>query len=248
MTAELDVTPGLFPCRGKHVKYEQDQSIHSTLPRDGWESYGITPPPHTHTHTHTYTHLTAPTDITFLNIILLGETAGKEDILSDDPSPLEQFEESKRPGLMRYGRGSVLRYGKRGTIFRYGKRGTIFRYGKRDDDTDTDLDSPPRVFRYGKRDDENYKRVFRWGKRSGDTEGVDDDIYRYDDKRGTLMRYGKRDSDASSDELEKRRLLRYGKRGSDETLEEIKRRIMRYGRDIRAPLKPHVPFRFGDEK
>lgn len=160
----------------------------------------------------------------------------------DEDKAAEEKEDDKRGSIMRYGRGSVFRYGKRSDdsdsdnfedtakrLFRYGKRDELkrlFRYGKRDfEDSDAvadfdDLSEDKRVFRYGKRAGEEDKRVFRYGKRS--------------------------DQDMASD---KRQIFRYGKRADiDDLLEEAKRRIMRYGREARAPQEPHVPFRFGDKE
>jgi len=50
-----------------------------------------------------------------------------------------------------------------------------------------------------------------------------------------VFRYGKR---SDTDEDSKRRVFRFGKRGE----------AYKYGRDIRNPDQPHVPFRFGEEE
>lgn len=153
-------------------------------------------------------------------------------ILDDDVEDEELMD--KRSRLFRYGRGGLMRYGKRAPgVFRYGKRG-VFRYGKRSDEeegadlTSDQIEGVKRLFRWGKRSDddqEDVKRLFRWGKRSG----LEDD----EDKRG-VFRYGKRESEDA-----KRRVFRFGKRADYGDY--------KYGRDTRVPDQPHVPFRFGDE-
>ena len=100
--------------------------------------------------------------------------------LSESLTPV--LEEDKR--IFRYGRGGILRYGKRGGLLRYGKRGGgllrygrggLFRYGRSDqeeEDVFGDQPSGKRLFRWGKRSDDfddlsANKRIFRYGKRSG---------------------------------------------------------------------------------
>lgn len=165
--------------------------------------------------------------------------------LSDDEGP------DKRSRLFRYGRGGILRYGKRAPVFRYGKRApAVFRYGKRADDFSTEeMDGVKRLFRWGKRSDMlqgDVKRLFRWGKRSyGDededfdalADDVNEDALLENDKRA-VFRYGKRVPAAVDT---KRRVFRFGKRG------DFGQADFKYGRDTRVPDQPHVPFRFGDD-
>ena len=92
------------------------------------------------------------------------EDANLETLYDFDPA-------SKRGTMLRYGRGSIFRFGKRPSTFRYGKRRTLFRFGKRqDDEFDQDeMEKRKILFRYGKRmdDEEDQKRggIFRYGKR-----------------------------------------------------------------------------------
>jgi len=86
------------------------------------------------------------------------ESAGNS---GEDSVDLYDLNEDKRGALMRYGRGSLMRFGKRGNLFRYGKRGSLMRFGKR------------QLFRYGKRDEEDQQQqqddekrsLLRYGKR-----------------------------------------------------------------------------------
>ncbi|XP_074653067.1 uncharacterized protein LOC141907352 [Tubulanus polymorphus] len=79
---------------------------------------------------------------------------------AEDSADLYDLSDDKRGALLRYGRGSIMRFGKRGNMFRYGKRGSIMRFGKR------------QLFRYGKRDEddqaaeaEDKRSLLRYGKR-----------------------------------------------------------------------------------
>jgi len=173
-----------------------------------------------------------------------------EDVMAAEAMALAADEEAadadKRSRLFRYGRGGLMRYGKRApSVFRYGKRApAVFRYGKRSDDfSDEDVDMK-RLFRWGKRSDlvnDDVKRLFRWGKRDYEDEAPVMDALSSDDEdleKRAVFRYGKRDGAAND---KKRRVFRFGKR-ADLNLDDFK-----YGRDTRNPDQPHVPFRFGDE-
>jgi len=86
---------------------------------------------------------------------------GDESTANSDEASADLYDlnEDKRGALMRYGRGSLMRFGKRGNLFRYGKRGSLMRFGKR------------QLFRYGKRDEEDQQQeddkrsLLRYGKR-----------------------------------------------------------------------------------
>jgi len=106
----------------------------------------------------------------------------EDDVLyPEDLETLPLEDPDKRGGLLRYGRGSLLRFGKRGSLFRFGKRGSLFRFGKRGS-----------LFRFGKRGS-----LFRFGKRGnlfrfGRSESSPLELDDIDVKRGSLFRFGKR--------------------------------------------------------
>lgn len=193
-----------------------------------------------------------------LNEEVKKRSVGDEDVMApEDVMALEAGEAGdadKRSRLFRYGRGGIMRYGKRApSVFRYGKRApAVFRYGKRSDDVDAYADDMDvkRLFRWGKRSDltnDDVKRLFRWGKRADDQAAMMDALAEAEDAeeevaKRTVFRYGKRNGADASDK--KRRVFRFGKRTAADALDLD---AYQYGRDTRNPEQPHVPFRFGDE-
>ncbi|KAK3612151.1 hypothetical protein CHS0354_016531 [Potamilus streckersoni] len=96
----------------------------------------------------------------------------------DEPDD-DEDEFQKRSSLFRFGkRRSPFRFGKRsGTLFRFGKRGSIMRFGKKSyDDSYFPIEA---------------RMPFRFGKRLDDSDLMDE-------KRGTLLRFGR-----STDKIQK---------------------------------------------